>query len=419
MAWNLNKDAVYRAAKPKDKDYSISDGGGLSMKVKTGGTKRWLFFYRLPDGKKNNLGFGEYPATTLENARRQAEGARQQIAEGIDPGEIRRQEKAAKQLTRQNQDRQKEGLPILDSFADVTQQWLASIAHLTSATTHTKKTSRVERLAFPLMGDKPIKEIKSADVLEVLKPMIEKQQLETAHRLHAEISAIFAYAIVHNFTDYDPAQPVAKQIPAQKPKHRAAIIDPKQVGQLLRDMYAYQGTFVVQMALRLSPLLFQRPGEIRQMLWDDIDLAVKEWRPYISKTDFHHIVPLSKQAVEILEAIQPLTGGGQYVFPSSRGDGRPMSDGTIITALKALGYDSTIQTAHGFRTIASTLLNEQGWSPDAIERQLAHAPRDQVRAAYNRAQYLDERRRMMQAWADYLDALKKGADIIPFRQATA
>jgi integrase len=319
-------------------------------------------------------------------------------------------------LARQNKDRKEDGLPIIDSFADITRQWLDSIAHLTSDKTHTKKTSRIERLAFPLLGDRPIKEIKSADVLAVLKPIIDKQQLETAHRLHGEISSIFAYAIVHNFTEYDPAQPVAKQIPAQKVRHRAAIIDPKQVGQLLRDIYAYQGTYVVQMALRLSPLLFQRPGEIRQMLWDDVDLVAKEWRPYISKTDFHHIVPLSRQALEILEAIQPLTGSGQYVFPSSRGDGRPMSDNTIRTALITLGYDSTIQTAHGFRTIASTLLNEQGWSPDAIERQLAHAPRDQVRAAYNRAQYLDERRRMMQSWADFLDGLKGGAQVVPFKR---
>lgn len=417
MAINLNKDAVYRAAKPKNKDYSISDGGGLSLKVKTDGTKRWLYFYRLRDGKKNNLGFGEYPATTLENARRQAETCRQHIAEGIDPGEIRKQAKTARQIAKENLNRKKEGLPVLDSFADITKQWLSSIAHLTSLTTHTKKTSRIERLSFPLLGDKPIKDIKAADVLKVLKPLIERQQLETAHRLHAEISSIFDYAIAHNFVEFNQAQPVAKQIPAQKVRHRAAIIDPKQVGQLLRDIYAYQGTYVVQMALRLSPLLFQRPGEIRQMLWDDVDLVAKEWRPYISKTDFHHIVPLSKQALEILEAIQPLTRIGQYVFPSSRGDGRPMSDNTIRTALITLGYDSTIQTAHGFRTIASTLLNEQGWSPDAIERQLAHAPRDQVRAAYNRAQYLDERRRMMQAWADYLDNLKAGATVITFKQA--
>lgn len=221
-----------------------------------------------------------------------------------------------------------------------------------------------------------------------LKPLIESDKLDTAHRLRAEISAIFAYAIVHDLTEYDPAQPVAKQIPAQKVKHRAAIIDPKQVGQLLRDIYAYQGTFVVQAAFRLSLMLFQRPGEIRKMLWADIDLDAREWRPFISKTDFHHIVPLPLQAVEMLQSIHSLTGNQQYVFPSSRGNGRPMSENTIMTALKSLGYDSGVMTAHGFRTTASTLLNEQGWSADAIERQLSHAPKDKVRAAYNRAQYL-------------------------------
>ncbi len=412
MALNLNKDTVYRAAKPKDKDYTISDGGGLFLFVGVTGSKLWRFVYAF-DGRRRKIAFGAYPDTTLENARRKAEEAREQIANGVDPGEIRKEAKAAKQIAKANEARVSEGLPILDSFTDVTRQWLDSIAHLTSDKTHSKKTSRIERLAFPTLGDKPIKEIKSADVLAVLKPMIDKQRLETAHRLHAEISSIFAYAIVHGLTEYDPAQPVAKQIPAQKVKHRAAIIDPKQVGQLLRDLYAYQGTYVVQMALRLSPSLFQRPGEIRQMLWVDVDLVAKEWRPYISKTDFHHIVPLSRQALEILEAIHPLTGNGQYVFPSSRGDGRPMSENTIRTALITLGYDSTVQTAHGFRTIASTLLNEQGWSPDAIERQLAHAPRDQVRAAYNRAQYLDERRRMMQSWADYLDGLRGASQMFP------
>lgn len=252
--------------------------------------------------------------------------------------------------------------------------------------------------------------------MATLKPLIDKKQLSTAHRLHGEISAIFAYAIVHDFTDYDPAQPVARQIPAQKIKHRAAIIDPIQVGQLLRDIYNYRGTFVVKLAFRFSPLVFQRPGEMRQLLWSDIDLEAREWRPYISKTDFHHIVPLSTQALAILEEIKPLTSGGQYVFPSSRGNGRPMSDNAIRSALKSLGYDSDVMTAHGFRTTASTLLNEQGWSPDAIERQLAHAPRDSVRAAYNRAQYLEERRRMMQSWSDYLDTVKNGAQVIEFKK---
>lgn len=415
MAINLNKDAVYRAAKVQQKDYKVSDGGGLSLLVKTDGTKRWLFYYRF-EGKQNTLGLGTYPDTTLENARRQAEEARKQIVEGTNPAAIRNAAKKARLIVRLNEDRLSDGLPIINSFADITRQWLDSIAHLTSEKTHIKKTSRIERLAFPLLGDLAINQIKSSDVLASLKPIIDKSQLETAHRLHGEISSVFAYAIVHNFTDYDPAQAVTKQIPAQKKKHRAALIDPKQVGQLLRDISNYQGTFVVQCAFRLSPLLFQRPGEIRQMLWADVDLVAREWRPYVSKTDFHHIVPLSTQAIAILESIQPLTGGVEYVFPSSRGDGRPMSDNTIRTALKSLGYESDVMTAHGFRTTASTLLNEQGWSPDAIERQLAHAPRDQVRAAYNRAQYLDERRKMMQSWADYLDGLKNGAQVIAFRK---
>ncbi|MDD5268031.1 MAG: integrase arm-type DNA-binding domain-containing protein [Methylococcales bacterium] len=415
MAVNINKDAVYRAAKPKDKDYSINDGGGLFLFVRTSGTKLWRFVYTFA-GKRNKIAFGAYPDVTLEAARRKAEEARELIANGTNPSEAKKQSKQSDHVGAENAKRKAAGLPILNGFEHAARNWLDSITHLTSATTHIKKTSRLERLAFPVLGDMAITAIKSADVLKTLKPLIDKSQLETAHRLHSEISAIFAYAIVHGFTDYDPAQPVTKQIPAQKVKYRAAIIDPKLVAQLLRDISNYQGTFVVQCAFRLSPLLFQRPGEIRQMLWSDVDLVAREWRPYISKTDFHHIVPLPTQAVAILEAIQPLTGGGQYVFPSSRGDGRPMSDNTIRTALKSLGYDSDVMTAHGFRTTASTLLNEQGWSPDAIERQLAHAPRDQVRAAYNRAQYLDERRRMMQSWADYLDGLKNGAQVIAFKK---
>jgi len=402
-------------SKTSNKDKRVNDGGGMYLLVKPSGSAWWRFDYSI-DGKRKTLSLGVYPATGLADARRKAENARVKIANSIDPSETKKQAKQTTQADTENAKRKAAGLPILNSFEHVARDWLGSIEHLTRPTTHIKKTSRLERLAFPSLGDMPIKEIKSSHILAALKPLIDKSQLETAHRLHAEISAIFAYGIVHNFTDYDPAQPVAKQIPAQKVKHRAALIDPKQVGQLLRDISNYQGTFVVQSAFRLSPLLFQRPGEIRQMLWADVDLVAREWRPYITKTDFFHIVPLPTQAVAILEAIQPLTGGGQYVFPSSRGDGRPMSDNTIRTALNSLGYDSDIMTAHGFRTTASTLLNEQGWSPDAIERQLAHSPKDHVRAAYNRAQYLDERRKMMQSWADYLDGLKNGAQVIPFNR---
>jgi integrase len=415
MAKNINRDVVYKAAKPKDKDYMVNDGDGLYLFVGKAGSKLWRFIYTF-DRKQKKLALGSYPGIALETARVEAEKARVNIANGLDPSEIRREENKARKLSASNNDRVANGLPILNSFADLTGQWLKSVEHLTKPATQYKKTSRLERLAFPAIGDMAINQIKSPDILAILKPLIDKKQLETAHRLRGEISCIFAYAIVHNFTDYDPAQPVAKQLPAQKVKHRAAIIDPIQVGQLLRDISNYNGTFVVQCAFRFSPLVFQRPGEIRQLLWSDIDLDAREWRPYISKTDFYHIVPLSTQAVAILNEIKPLTGNGQYVFPSSRGDGRPMSDGTIRTALKSLGYDSDVMTAHGFRTTASTLLNEQGWSPDAIERQLAHAPKDHVRAAYNRAQYLEERRRMMQQWSDYLDGLKNGAQVLPFKK---
>ncbi len=416
MAEKLNKDTVYRTAKAKEKDYSISDGNGLALHVNTKGSKLWRFVYTFK-GKRCKVAFGNYPATSLELAREKADDARKNIAKGINPANERKTAKQIIQQEQQNIERKQSGQHIVGSFADVAQQWLKSLERLTKPQTHIKKTSRIERLVFPSIGDILIDEVKSSEILALLKPLIDKSQLETAHRVHSEISSIFDYGIVHNLCGYNPAQPVAKQIPAQKVKHRAAIIDPKLVGQLLRDIQNYQGTFVVQMAFRLSPLVFQRPGEIRQMLWGDVDLVAKEWRPFVTKTDFHHIVPLSTQAVAILEAMQPLTGQQQYVFPSSRNNGRPMSDNTIRTALKSLGYDSDVMTAHGFRTTASTLLNEQGWSADAIERQLAHAPRDAVRAAYNRAQYLDERRRMMQSWADYLDGLRAGATVLQFRKS--
>ncbi|MCK9606724.1 MAG: tyrosine-type recombinase/integrase [Methylomonas sp.] len=414
MALNLNKDVVYRTAKPSEKDYSISDGGGLFLFVGKNGSKLWRFVYTFT-GKRKKIAFGAYPAVALETARRKAEEARENIANNIDPSAVRRAAKDARLQTAENEKRINAGLPAINSFEHITREWINATGHKIRDITRQKKVRRFELYVFPAIGNKPIAEIKSPDVFSIIKPLIAKNQLETAHRVNSEISAAYAYAIAHGFADYDPAQPVTKQIPAQKVKHNAAITEPKEVAQLLRDIFHYQGTFVVQCAFRLSPYLFQRPGEIRQMEWKDIDLTAKEWRYFVSKTEIQHIVPLSKQAVNILEEINQLTGLGRYVFPSSRGDGRPMSDGTIRTALRTLGYGSDVMSAHGFRTTASTLLNEHGWSPDAIERQLSHMPKDQVRAAYNRAQYLNERRRMMQTWADYLDDLKSGAQVIPFR----
>jgi integrase len=405
-------DPTCKNTKPKEKPFKLADEKGMFLLINPNGSKYFRLKYRFA-GKEKVLALGVYPETSLKQAREKRDSARKLIADGIDPGEIRKQDKTDKAAAIERKKRIDAGLPIINSFEHVAREWLASVAHTVRNITHQKKIRRLELHVFHSIGSMTISEIKSPDIYSVIKPIIAKNELDTAHRAHSDISSVFSYAIAHGLTDYDPAQAVAAQIPPQKAKHRAALTEPKDVAQLLRDIYNYQGTFIVQSALRLSPLLFQRPGEIRQMEWKDIDLNAKEWRYFVTKTEVQHIVPLSKQAIDILESIKPLTGPGRYVFPSVRGDGRPMSDGTIRTALKTLGYDSDTMTAHGFRTTASTLLNEQGWSPDAIERQLCHMPRDAVRAAYNRAQYLDERRKMMQAWADYLDSLKAGAIVIP------
>ncbi len=415
MAKELLRSTTVSNAKPGDKDKRLNDGCGLYLLIKPTGAKWWRFDYSI-DGRRKTLSLGVWPTVGLADARRKAEEARAKIANGIDPSETRKEIKAAKRIDAENQRRIDAGLPIINSFEHVARDWLASVEHTVIGYTHQRKIRNFERHVFPVIGRLAIADVKSPKVFEIIKPLIDKGNLETAHRIRSEISAAFGYAIAHGFTDYDPAQPVGKQIPPQKIKHRAALTDPKEVGLLMRHIYNYQGTLVVQCALKISPLLFQRPGEIRQMEWKDVDLAAREWRPFITKTSVLHLVPLSTQAIAIIEAVKPLTGSGRYVFPSSRGDRRPMSENTIRMALLTMGYDGYTMTAHGFRGMASTLLNEQGWTPDAIERQLCHMPRDQVRAAYNRAQYLDERREMMQAWADYLDRLRIGADVIPIRR---
>ncbi len=362
-----------------EKDQRINDGDGLYLLVKPSGATWWRLDYTI-HAKRKTLSLGVYPEVGLADARCKAEDAKANVANGIDPSQIRKEAKQAHQVSEENEHRKAQGLALVGSFKETAQDWLASIQHTTRDITHQKKSTRLEQHVYPVIGDQALTAIKSCDINELLQPLIKQQKLETAHRLRAEISAIYAYAITHNRADYDPAQAVAKQIPAQKVKNRAAIIEPRAVGQLLRDMYSYQGTFTVQMALRFSPLVFQRPGEIRQMKWADVDLTAKEWRYFVTKIEVNHIVPLSSQAVAILQAMQPLTGSGVYVFPSSRNDGRPMSDNTIRVALRTLGYDNDTMTPHGFRAMASTLLNEQGWSADAIERQLCHMPKDKVRA---------------------------------------
>lgn len=384
---------VIKAAKPQDKQYKLTDEKGMYLLILKNGSKYFRLDYRI-FGKRKTLAIGVYPEISLKQAREKRDLAKRQIAEGIDPMTAKKTES--------------------NLFTDIALKWFKSKQHAIEEQTHIKKLRRFELHVFPIIGHLAIGDVKSPDIFNVVRPLVDQLKLDTAHRLRAEISEIYAYAIAHGYTEYDPAQAVARQIPAHKVRHRAALTEPKDVAQLLKAIYSYEGTYIVELALKISPLIFQRPGEIRQMLWNDIDLESKEWRYLVGKTGIQHIVPLAKQVVTILEDAKKITGSGCYVFPSSRNDGRPMSDNTLRVALRTLGYSNDDMCPHGFRTIASTLLNEQGWSPDAIERQLSHMPKDQVRAAYNRAQYLDERRKMMQSWADYLDGLRSDANVIPF-----
>jgi integrase len=388
----------------------------MYLLVHPNGSKYFRLDYRFA-GKRKTLALGVYPEISLKDAREKMYAVKKQINDGIDPGESRKQAKAEQALILEREQRIAEGIPLQDSFEEVARDWMENkYRHEVAAPTHNKTKARLEQYVFPAIGQLPIAELKPLHILPILKDAAAIGHVDTAHRIRNACSRIFKYAIIHGKCENDATAALDKSIPPIKITHRAAITDPVKVGQLLRDIYNYQGTFVVERAFRLTPLVFLRPGEVRQAEWKDIDLDARLWRPFITKTNVEHIVPLSDQALAILKEMKPLTGHGRYVFPSARNDGRPMSNGTIRLALRTLGYEKDEMSAHGFRTTASTLLNEQGWPPDAIERQLSHMPRDAVRAAYNRAQYLDERRRIMQAWADYLDSLKNGADVIPLRK---
>ncbi|WP_305908492.1 tyrosine-type recombinase/integrase [Methylomarinum sp. Ch1-1] len=416
MARDLIKsDLTIKASQPKDKPYRLNDGKGLVLLINPNGSKYWRLNYAF-FGKRKTLSLGTYPAISLKTARLKAMECRQQILEGIDPSQARQERKQQIKQSFEDEQRQADGIPLENSFADIAQRWLEDFKPTVVPATFSRSSRRIEMHVLPYLGNKPIADIRAPDLLEVVLPIAKRQTVETAHRVLNLCHRIFKYAVAHGLMEYDPSPAVADALPSNKIKHRAAITDPRQVGQLMRDIDKYTGTFVVQCALKLSPLIFARPGEIRQMEWKEIDLDAKEWRYFVTKTSTEHIVPLSRQAVEVLQSIRKLTGQGRYVFPSARSDKQPMSNNTVRLAIRTMGYDADTMSAHGFRTTASTLLNEQGWSADAIERQLAHSPRNKVRAAYNRAQYLDERRRMMQAWADYLDGLKNGAEVIPIRK---
>jgi integrase len=374
------------------KPYRVTDERGLYLEVTPKGGKRWRFKYRF-DGKEKLLSLGIYPDVSLKKARNRRDDHRKQVADGIDPSQQRKAEK--------------QSIGDQNSFETIAREWHGKFSANWSESHSSRTIIRLEQNAFPWLGNKNINTITAPELLTVLRRVENRGALETAHRVNQICGQVFRYAIATGRAQRDPAADLKGALPPAKVKHHPSITEPVKVGGLIRSIQSYSGSIVTATALRLSPLVFVRPSELRQAEWAEIDLDNAEWRipPEKMKMRVVHIVPLSIQAIEILKDIQLITGSDKYVFPSNRTITRPMSDNTINAALRRLGYTKDEMTAHGFRSMASTILNEQGWHGDAIERQLAHSEGNGVRAAYNYAQHLPERKKMMQAWADYLDEL--------------
>ena len=380
------------------KPYRISDERGLYLEVSPSGGKYWRFKYRIK-GKEKRLSLGVYPDVSLKLARERRDSSRKQVAEGIDPSETRKAEKIAQ--------------AGLESFEFVAREWHGKHKRNWSNSHSDRTLARLENDVFPWLGKENIADITPPKLLQVLRRVENRGAIETAHRIHQICGQIFRYAVATGRAERDSAADLKGALPPARPKHHASITEPKKIGELMRCIQGYSGSFVTACALKIAPLLFVRPGELRHAEWTEFDFEKAEWRIPAEKMKMRtlHIVPLSTQALKILEDLKPLTGSGVYLFPSTRSRTRPMSENTINAALRRLGYDKDEMTGHGFRSMASTLLNEQGWNKDAIERQLAHSERDGVRAAYNYAEYLPERIRMMQAWADYLGDLSSGSNL--------
>jgi integrase len=405
--------AALRAAKPQAKAYKLFDGGGLYLEVSPAGGKWWRWKYRY-GGKEKRLSLGVYPEVSLKVARQKRDAVRQQLAAGIDPGQTRKAEKLAQGGA--------------ESFEAIAREWHAKFSPGWAVSHRDGILRRLERDVFPWLGQRPIAELKAPELLAVLRRIESRGALESSHRAKQNCGQVFRYAVATGRADRDPTGDLRGALPPPKEKHHASIIEPKRIGGLLRAIDAYEGFFATKCALRLAPLVFVRPGELRQAQWQEFDLDKAEWRIPAErmKAREQHIVPLARQAIEILRELEPLTNRGltgkpdapRYVFPGAQSRLRPMSNNAVLAALRRMGYPKEEMTGHGFRSMASTLLHEKGWNHQVIERQLAHAERNAVSAAYNFAEHLPERRKMMQAWADYLDALKARADVIPlFKQA--
>lgn len=393
-------DTQIRQAKGTGKVQRLWDERGMYLEVTPPGGKVWRFKYRF-DNKEKRIGLGRYPETGLKEARERREAARKLLADGIDPSAHRQEQKAA------------EATRTESTFEAIAREWFKRFAPGWAASHSKVVIRRLEKDIFPLMGKRPIADITAPELLAVIRHIEARGAIETAHRTKSICGQVFRYAVATGRAQRDPSSDLRGALPSSQGGHFAAVTDPQRLGEILRMFDAYQGraSLSVSCALRLMPLVFVRPGELRQAKWADIDLDKAEWRYVASKTKTDHIVPLSTQAIAILKEIQPLTGHREWVFPGVSAASRPMSETAILSALRAMGLDRTEVSGHGFRATARTLLDEVlGFRPDIIEQQLAHAVKDPNGRAYNRTKYLEERREMMQQWADYLDRLKEGKD---------
>ena len=388
-------DTTIRTAKPKDKIYKLSDSGGLYIEVTPKGGKRWRYKFRY-DGKENRISFGTYPEVSLAKARELHSDARKLLAQGVSPSENRKTAIATKKLNSAN------------SFEFVAREWWQSYMKGKADSHKEKVIRRFELYLFPWIGTKAISDITAPQILEVIKRIEKLNKLETAHRTLQVTGQVFRYAVQSGYTVRDVTADLKGALPPTKVKHMAAFTEPKQITDLLRAIDGFNGSLTVQCALKLSPLVFVRPGELRRAKWQDIDLDAREWRYVVSKTNTNHLVPLSTQAVDILKTIHPLSGHGEYVFQGGHSPLRPMSEAAVNAALKRMGFDTQNEiTGHGFRAMARTILHEKlNIDPHIIEHQLAHTVPDTLKNAYNRTKFIEQRKVMMQSWADYLDSLK-------------
>ena len=387
-------------AKPKAAMYKMFDGGGLFLQVNPSGGKHWKMKYRKNDGKEGLLTFGPYPAVTLEQARKLRDEARANKAAGVDPGLARREAKAERTKLARN------------TFEAVARTWME--VHGTKVKPQTMHIYKVvlEKCVFPIIGWMPIKNLEAPDFLDLLRRLEAQGQLYTVKRVAIVCGLIMRFAVATGQASIDPLPSLRGSLKAHKTKHLAAMIDPKEVGRLLRSIDAYPGSFAVSCALKIAPYVFVRPGELQKARWADIDLGACEWRYTTSKTNTPHIVPLAPQVMTILKELEPMTRHGEWLFPHQWQKNQPIGKTTLLAALRGMGISGDEMTPHGFRAMARTLLDEVlGERYDLIEQQLAHMVRDPNGRAYNRTQHLAERKRMMARWADYLDGLRAEAGL--------